>query len=287
MSKIRTITTTALATAAIGSASLVASPSAMAQVPGGDQAPAPVSTQARELPKTGTTTKASATKTTTKKARSTSSTGLVFGNRSEAIRELQRKLTNAGHYVPQTGYFGTITQGALRDFQAAEGLSVTGRATERTLDALGGVSASSSSTSTVSANTSAPKAATTKRSVTSSTTASSAGAQAAVNFAYGALGTPYVYGGTTAAGYDCSGLTQAAWQAAGVSIPRTSYAQWGGLQKVSTSNLQPGDIVVFYGGSHVGIYVGGGDIIHASRPGKPVEKVSMNTMPILGAVRPA
>ena len=126
-----------------------------------------------------------------------------------------------------------------------------------------------------------------RHSQSSTSTATSAGAQAAVAFAYAQLGKPYVYGATGPSGYDCSGLTGAAWKAAGVSIPRTSGAQWSGLRSVSTSNLRPGDIVVYYGGGHVGLYVGNGMIIHAPRPGKSVEKVSLNTMPISGAVRPA
>ena len=71
-------------------------------------------------------------------------------------------------------------------------------------------------------------------------------------------------------------------------IPRTSQAQYRSLKKVSKSNLRPGDLVTFYGGrSHVGIYVGKGYIIHASRPGKPVNKMKMKYMPYAGAVRPA
>lgn len=274
MSKLRTTLSTSLATLAIGSVSLVGSPTAHAQAPIQNPEPAPASSQTTSRTLSASSSNSSSSKTS----------GLTFGARSEAVRSLQAKLTRAGHYVPQTGYFGTMTQQALRDFQASEDMIVTGRATARTLSALGGVSGSSI-TSTSSERTA-------RSAVTSSVSntrqaASSAGAQAAVDFAYGAIGTPYVYGGTTAAGYDCSGLTQAAWAAAGVSIPRTSYAQWSGLQSVSTSNLQPGDIVVFYGGSHVGLYVGDGQVIHSSRPGQPVSKVSMSTMPVSGAVRPA
>jgi cell wall-associated NlpC family hydrolase len=100
----------------------------------------------------------------------------------------------------------------------------------------------------------------------------------AVAFAYAQLGCPYVFGGTgpCSAGYDCSGLTSAAWAAAGVSIPRTSYAQ-ASLPSVSTSNLQPGDILEFAGDSHVGIYVGGGYLIDAPQPGMNVEKVALSS----------
>jgi peptidoglycan DL-endopeptidase CwlO len=103
-------------------------------------------------------------------------------------------------------------------------------------------------------------------------------AQKAVAFAYSALGCPYVFGGTgpCASGYDCSGLTMSAWAAAGVSIPRTSYGQ-ATLPSVSTSALQPGDILEFAGDSHVGIYVGGGMLIDAPQPGMTVEKVSLRS----------
>jgi cell wall-associated NlpC family hydrolase len=116
-------------------------------------------------------------------------------------------------------------------------------------------------------------------------------AQKAVAFAYGALGCPYVFGGTgpCGAGYDCSGLTMSAWASAGVSIPRTSYGQ-ATLPAVSTSALQPGDILEFAGDSHVGIYVGGGMLIDAPQPGMNVEKVSLNSSwyaaNLAGAYRP-
>jgi cell wall-associated NlpC family hydrolase len=103
-------------------------------------------------------------------------------------------------------------------------------------------------------------------------------AQKAVAFAYAALGCPYVYGATgpCSSGYDCSGLTMSAWASAGVSIPRTSYGQ-ATLPAVSTSALQPGDILEFAGDSHVGIYVGGGMLIDAPTPGMNVEKVSLSS----------
>ncbi len=116
-------------------------------------------------------------------------------------------------------------------------------------------------------------------------------AEKAVAFAYAALGCPYVFGATgpCSAGFDCSGLTSAAWAAAGVSIPRTSYGQ-ATLPAVSTSALQPGDILEFAGDSHVGIYVGGGMLIDAPQPGMNVEKVSLSSSwyasSLDGAVRP-
>jgi peptidoglycan DL-endopeptidase CwlO len=103
-------------------------------------------------------------------------------------------------------------------------------------------------------------------------------AEKAVAFAYDQLGCPYVFGGTGPCpdGFDCSGLTMMAWAAAGVAIPRTSYEQWDDLPHVPTSELQPGDILVFAGASHVGIYVGGGDLIDAPQTGMDVEKVPLS-----------
>src|SRR5262249_45786021 len=72
----------------------------------------------------------------------------------------------------------------------------------------------------------------------------------AVHFAYSKLGTWYLWGGTGPR-YDCSGLVQAAWAYAGVSIPRTTYEQWGALPHVARSALKPGDLVFFDGEGHV------------------------------------
>ncbi|MFH9468047.1 NlpC/P60 family protein [Streptomyces clavifer] len=110
----------------------------------------------------------------------------------------------------------------------------------------------------------------------------------AVAFAYGALGKPYVWGATGPASFDCSGLTQAAWKAAGVSLPRTTYTQINTGHRVSRSELAPGDLVFFYSGiTHVGLYIGGGQMIHAPRPGAPVRVAPISEMPFAGAARVA
>ncbi|MBA6433552.1 C40 family peptidase [Streptomyces sp. GMR22] len=110
----------------------------------------------------------------------------------------------------------------------------------------------------------------------------------AVSYAYAALGKPYVWGATGPHGYDCSGLTQAAWRAAGVALPRTTYTQINAGQRVTRDQLAPGDLVFFYSGiSHVGLYIGGGRMIHAPHPGAPVRLASVADMPFAGAARPA
>lgn len=92
----------------------------------------------------------------------------------------------------------------------------------------------------------------------------------AVEFAYEQLCDPYLWGGTGPSAWDCSGLTQAAWSFAGVSIPRDTYSQWAGLPHVSKAELQPGDLVFFESLGHVGIYVGHGMMIDAPSTGQVV-----------------
>ncbi|GAA1882872.1 C40 family peptidase [Streptantibioticus ferralitis] len=110
----------------------------------------------------------------------------------------------------------------------------------------------------------------------------------AVSFAHAQLGKPYVWGATGPNSYDCSGLTQAAWSAAGVSLPRTTYSQINSGARVPASQLQPGDLVFFYSSvSHVGLYIGDGQMIHAPHPGAPVRISPVAEMPFAGATRPA
>ena len=139
----------------------------------------------------------------------------------------------------------------------------------------------------VGGNTSSPTVTTTPVSYSGST---SSQAGKAVAFAYAQLGKPYVYGATGPDSYDCSGLTQAAWAAAGVSIPRTTYEQWAALPHIPLSELQPGDLIYYNGESHTAIYVGGGYIIDAPHTGASVEKIPESTSWYAGladgAVRP-
>jgi cell wall-associated NlpC family hydrolase len=112
-------------------------------------------------------------------------------------------------------------------------------------------------------------------------------AQIAVDFALAQLGEPYSYGSEGPDSWDCSGLTMKAWAAAGVSLPRSSGAQIGVGTRVSLSQLQPGDLVFFYSPiSHVGIYLGGGELVHATHPGDVVSIDPISTMPFAGATRP-
>jgi len=98
-------------------------------------------------------------------------------------------------------------------------------------------------------------------------------ADKAVAFAYAQLGKPYVYGATGPDSYDCSGLVQAAWAAAGVAIPRTTFEDWDDLQHIPVSEMVPGDLIIYDGEGHVAIYVGDGYIIDAPHTGAYVERV--------------
>ncbi|MEU4165752.1 NlpC/P60 family protein [Streptomyces sp. NPDC026665] len=127
----------------------------------------------------------------------------------------------------------------------------------------------------------------------STATDSSASTKAAkaLAFARAQIGKPYVWGATGPDSYDCSGLTQAAWKAAGVSLPRVTYDQVNAGTTVSLADAQPGDLVFFYDDiSHVGIYIGDGMMIHAPKPGAYVREESIyydGTSAIHSVVRPA
>jgi cell wall-associated NlpC family hydrolase len=116
-------------------------------------------------------------------------------------------------------------------------------------------------------------------------------AEKALAFARAQIGKPYVWGAVGPGSYDCSGLTQAAWKAAGVTLPRTTYDQVNAGTTVSLANAQPGDLVFFYDDvTHVGIYIGNGMMIHAPKPGTYVREESIyydGESAIHSVVRPA
>ncbi|MEU4714615.1 NlpC/P60 family protein [Micromonospora purpureochromogenes] len=104
----------------------------------------------------------------------------------------------------------------------------------------------------------------------------------AVRYAYGAIGKPYVWGADGPGGYDCSGLTSAAWRAAGRSLPHNTRMQWGVVTHIGRGDLRPGDLVFYSGLGHMALYVGGGQIIDAPSAGRNVLKRDMDIMPIQG-----
>lgn len=142
-------------------------------------------------------------------------------------------------------------------------------------------SSSSSSTSTSSSSSS----------TSTSDSSYATKAEKALAFARAQIGKPYVWGATGPDSYDCSGLTQAAWKAAGVDLPRTTWDQVNAGTTVSLADAQPGDLVFFYDDiSHVGMYIGNGMMIHAPKPGAYVREESIyydSESAIHSVVRPA
>lgn len=109
----------------------------------------------------------------------------------------------------------------------------------------------------------------------------------ALAFALDQLGKDYKWGATGPGTFDCSGLTLRAWESAGVTIPRTSQAQWRGLERVKLTGMRPGDLIIYKGdASHVGMYVGDGTMVHAPRTGRQVRVEGVGALPIKGVVRP-
>ncbi|MGC9382360.1 NlpC/P60 family protein [Streptomyces sp. MH13] len=111
-------------------------------------------------------------------------------------------------------------------------------------------------------------------------------AAAAVAAARSALGKPYVWGANGPTGFDCSGLTQWSYAQAGIGLPRTSQAQSGAGQRVPLAQAQPGDLVAYRDdASHIGMYVGNGQVIHAPYPGAPVRYDPVGMMPVSSVTR--
>ncbi|MFD0632496.1 NlpC/P60 family protein [Catenulispora yoronensis] len=111
-------------------------------------------------------------------------------------------------------------------------------------------------------------------------------ARTAIAAAYADLGKPYVFGAEGPDAFDCSGLIQRVWRQAGVELPRTSSEQAEAGQRVPLSDIQPGDLVIYYSGrNHIGMYVGDGKIIHAPHPGTQVRISPLMSMPVNMVVR--
>ncbi|QNE90454.1 C40 family peptidase [Corynebacterium incognita] len=115
---------------------------------------------------------------------------------------------------------------------------------------------------------------------------SSVDAEGVVGSALSKIGSPYGWGATGPDVFDCSGLMYWSYQQQGKTIPRTSQAQIAGGTPVAIEDLQPGDIVGYFPGvTHVGMYIGNGQVVHASTYGVPVQVVPLNSMPVSGVAR--
>ncbi|MFE9651652.1 C40 family peptidase [Micromonospora sp. NPDC006431] len=111
----------------------------------------------------------------------------------------------------------------------------------------------------------------------------SSAARTAIKTACAQVGDPYVWGATGPNAFDCSGLTQYAYKAAGISLTHFTGAQWNEGRAVSRSDARPGDLVFFYSDlHHVGLYLGNGMMVHAPRTGKPVQVTKISYMPVAG-----
>jgi cell wall-associated NlpC family hydrolase len=117
--------------------------------------------------------------------------------------------------------------------------------------------------------------------------AGSNSAATALRFALAQVGKAYSYGASGPNAFDCSGLTMAAWGAAGVGLPHSAAAQQGSGMRIPESDLRPGDLVFYYSPvSHVGMYIGNGLIVSAENPSVGIKITGLHSMPYSGAVRP-
>lgn len=166
------------------------------------------------------------------------------GDQGEEIAEIQGQLVLLGYDVMADGAFGAATADAIKEFQKAQGIKADGLIGPATYSALLG------------------------KEMPDITHSASYLANNIISLSMNYIGVPYVFGGTSPYGFDCSGYVQYVFANAGISIPRTADVQYDFGTPISTTDLVSGDLVFFstytYGASHVGIYLGDNNFIHAS-----------------------
>ncbi|MBR0261768.1 MAG: C40 family peptidase [Selenomonadaceae bacterium] len=166
------------------------------------------------------------------------------GDQGEEIAEIQGQLVLLGYDVMADGTFGVATADAIKDFQKSCGIKADGLIGPATYSALLG------------------------KDMPDITHNASYLASSIISASMNYIGVPYVFGGTSPYGFDCSGYVQYVFAKAGISIPRTADVQYDFGTPISTTDLVSGDLVFFstytYGASHVGIYLGDNNFIHAS-----------------------
>ena len=199
---------------------------------------------------------------------------LEHGDTGSSVRRLQLALRALGHSeLPGTTLYGDLTRAAVKDLQGKVGLPVTG-------------TTSAAEWAVLQSGGQAPAAPVGGGSGGGGSTTATKG-ETALAFAKKQLGDKYKYGAAGPDAWDCSGLTMKAWAAAGITLPHNAAAQYKLGQKVAQADLQPGDLVFFYSGpSHVGIYAGDGQVVHAPKPGSKVSYIKIKYMPWKGARRP-
>ena len=166
------------------------------------------------------------------------------GDQGEEIAEIQGQLVLLGYDVMADGTFGAATVDAIKAFQKTQGIKADGLIGPATYSALLG------------------------KEMPDITHSASHLANSIISLSMNYIGVPYIFGGTSPYGFDCSGYVQYVFAKAGISIPRTADVQYDFGTPISTTDLVSGDLVFFttytYGASHVGIYLGDNNFIHAS-----------------------
>lgn len=173
-----------------------------------------------------------------------SASAFQMGDQGNEVAEIQAQLSNMGYDVAADGDFGPATAEAVKAYQRDHGLEADGLVGSATYSTLMG------------------------RAMPEVSRGSNYITRRIVSNSMQYIGVPYVFGGTTPGGFDCSGYVRYVFANAGIYLPRTADAQYEVGTPVSSSNLQAGDLVYFStyepGPSHVGIYLGDGRFIHAS-----------------------
>ncbi len=189
------------------------------------------------------------------------------GTRGSLVVQMQKRLRAKGVKVKVTGTYDRRTQAGVRRLQKSLGLPATGFIDTAFLSRIGvkmrGIAGSTRPLPSPASN------------------------AAVVPELLKYVGVPYKWGGTTPAGFDCSGLTQFAYRAIGKKIPRTTWDIWAALPRVPFDQLAPGDMVFFSNLGHMGVYIGDGNFIHAPRRGEVVRVQALSTRlgSYMGAVR--
>lgn len=167
-----------------------------------------------------------------------------YGDNGPEVLAIQKRLVELKYEIKLLdGDFGSETEAAVKRFQTDQQLEVDGIIGEATYTAL------------------------MQKPMPPNRSGRSATVRNVIRAAYGVIGTPYVFGGTSVYGFDCSGFTQYAFARAGINLPRTADVQMYSGRQISASQLRPGDLIFFStyepGPSHCGIYLGNGQFIHA------------------------